>query len=71
VIWSRREFLKNALTTGVSCWVGTYAAAASLAHSDETSSLPDRVGREAERTIENARHTNQYKAFIGVGLLPR
>jgi hypothetical protein len=65
VIWSRREFLKNALTTGISCWVGPYAAAALLAQGDEAGSLPDHVGHEAERIIENARHTKyQHKAYI-------
>jgi hypothetical protein len=65
VAWNRREFLKNAVTTGINCWVGPYAAAALLAHVDEASSLRDRVGQEAERIIANARHTKyQHKAYI-------
>jgi hypothetical protein len=64
---NRREFLKNVLTIGANLWVGPYAAGALMAHTDDASSLRDRVAQEAERIIASVRHTKyQHDAYIDV-----
>jgi hypothetical protein len=68
--WHRRDFLRVGLSAGAGFFVrqrlaGTSSGMVVFAGADEDASLRDRVGNQAEKIIQNARHTKyQHNAYI-------